>query len=155
MARSNAIGKMRQIAENKINRIDPKLAHLRAISGRDKATIKQLLKDPLNAELKVLHSQVLVMGYVPPSISKGGIILTDKSTEEERFQGNVGLVVALGGGAFKDDNIAQFNGDSLQIGDWVMYVAADGISMFIREVPCRLFSDTRILMKVTSPEIYY
>jgi co-chaperonin GroES (HSP10) len=155
MARSNAIGKMRQIAENKLNTTDPVLAHLRGITGRDKATLKQLLKDPLTEELTVLHSQVLVMGYIPPSISKGGIILTDKTVEEDRFQGNVGLVVGLGKGAFKDDNIAQFNGDNLKIGDWVMYVAADGVSLFVREVPCRLFSDTRILMKVNSPEIYY
>ena len=155
MARSNAIGKMRQIAESKLNTTNPKLAHLRAVSGRDRATMKQFMKGALGEELVVLHSQVLVMGYVPPLMTKGGIIRPDKTVEEERFQGNVGLVVALGGGAFKDDNIAQFNGDSLAIGDWVMYVAADGISMFIREVPCRLFSDTRILMKVTSPEIYY
>jgi co-chaperonin GroES (HSP10) len=155
MARSNAIGKMRQIAEDKLNNVDPLLTHLRYITGRPKATLKQLLKDPLAEELRVLHSQVLVMGYVAPARSKGGIILTDNRVEEDRFQGNVGLVVGLGKGAFKDDNIAQFNGDSLKIGDWVMYVAADGISMFIREVPCRLFSDTRILMKVTSPEIYY
>lgn len=155
MARSNAIGKMRRIAENKLNHTNPVLAHLRGISGQDRAPLRKLLKDPLGGELQVFHSQVLVMGYVPPAVSKGGIILTDKTVEEDRFQGNVGLVVGLGAGAFKDDNIAQFNGDHLKIGDWVMYVAADGVSLFIREVPCRLFSDTRILMKVRSPEIYY
>jgi co-chaperonin GroES (HSP10) len=155
MARSNAIGKMRQIAEDKVNSTDPKLAHLRAVTGLDRGTMKQFMKNPLASELQVLHSQVLVMGYVAPARSKAGIIMPDKIIEEDRFQGNVGLVIALGKGAFRDDNIAQFNGDSLEIGDWVMYVAGDGISMFIREVPCRLFSDTRILMKVTSPEIYY
>jgi co-chaperonin GroES (HSP10) len=155
MARSNAIGKMRLIAEDELNPIDARLTHLRHVSGKPRATLKQLLKGPVADELTVLHSQVLVMGYVPPSRTKSGLYLTDKTTEEERFQGNCGLVIALGGGAFKDDNIAQFNGDFLAIGDWVMYVAADGVSMFIREVPCRLFSDTRILMKVTSPEIYY
>lgn len=154
MARSNAIGKMREIAESKLNTKNPRLAHLQAISGTTK-TLAQLLKDPLGDELIVLHSQVLVMGYVPPARSKGGIILTDKTVEEDRFQGNVGLVVGLGKGAFKDDNIAQFHGDKLKIGDWVMYVAADGVALFLREVPCRLFSDTRILMKVASPEIYY
>lgn len=155
MARSNAVGKMRQIAEDKLSATDPVLAHLRGVTGRPKATLKQLLKDPLAEELSVLHSQVLVMGYVPPARTKSGLYLTDKTVEEDRFQGNVGLVVGLGKGAFKDDNIAQFNGDALQIGDWVMYVAADGVSLFIREVPCRLFSDTRILMKVKTPEIYY
>lgn len=98
MARSNAIGKMRQIAENKLNHTNPVLAHLRGISGQEKATIKELLKDPLGGELQVLHSQVLVMGYVPPAVSKGGIILTDKTVEEDRFQGNVGSLLpsALG-----------------------------------------------------------
>lgn len=155
MARSNAIGKMRQIAEDKLNSTDPVLAHLRAVTGRHKGTLKQLLKNPMAPDLNVLHSQVLVMGYVAPARSKGGLFMPDRVVEEDRFQGNVGMVIGLGTGAFKDDTIAQFNGDSLQIGDWVMYVAGDGIQLFIREVPCRLFSDTRILMKVTSPEIYY
>lgn len=155
MARSNAIGKMREIAEDPTNNTDPKLAHLRGLVGDPNCSLRQLLKGPLVGEVTVLHSQVLVMGYIPPAVSKGGIILTDKTVEEDRFQGNVGLVIALGKGAFKDDNIAQFHGDSLKIGDWVMYVAADGVSMFINRVPCRLFSDTRILMKVTQPELYY
>jgi co-chaperonin GroES (HSP10) len=140
MARSNAIGKMREIAETSG---DPKIILLNALGkGFDK-------------DLTVLHSQVLVATYVRPAKSAGGIFMPDTVVEEDRWQGNVGLVVALGKGAFKDDGVAQFNGDKLTIGDWVMFVAADGISMFIRQVPCRLFQDTRILMKVTNPEIYY
>jgi co-chaperonin GroES (HSP10) len=157
MARSNAIGKMRQIAENRLNSTDPVLAHLRGLTGLDKATKRQLLKNPLDGELEVLHSQVLVMGYIKPAVSKGGIILTDNAVEEDRFQGNVGLVVGLGKGAFKDDNIAKFNGDKpSQIGDWVMYVAVRRVSP-VHPSRCRagLFSDTRILMKVSTPEIYY
>lgn len=137
MARSNAIGKMRQIAEDTT---DPKQVLFKAL-GKHKTT--------------VLHSQVLVATYVRPAKTKGGIFMPDKTIEEDRFQGNIGMVVGLGKGAFKDDNIAQFNGDKLEIGDWVMYVPADGVSLFINEVPCRLFSDTRILMKVEDPEIYY
>ncbi len=137
MARSNAIGKMRQIAEDST---DPKQVLFKALGKHD---------------TEVLHAQVLVAGYVRPAKTKGGIFMPDKVIEEDRFQGNIGLVIAMGPGAFKDDNIAQFHGKSLKLGDWVMYVPADGIGIFIREVPCRLFSDTRILMKVTDPEIYY
>lgn len=155
MARSNAIGKMREIAEDETNLLDPRLAHLRGLTGNHEATLAELLDGPLVGEVEVLHSQVLVMGYVAPARTKGGIILTDKAVEEDRYQGNVGLVIGLGKGAFKDDAVAKFHGDKLQIGDWVMYVAADGISMFINRTPCRLFSDTRILMKVQTPEIYY
>jgi len=137
MARSNAIGKMRAIAEDET---DPKQVLLNAL-GKHKS--------------QVLHSQVLVAGYIRPAKTKGGIYLTDKVIEEDRYQGNIGMVIGLGKGAFKDDAVAKFNGDKLEVGDWVMYVPADGVAVFINEVPCRLFSDTRILMKVDNPEIYY
>jgi co-chaperonin GroES (HSP10) len=140
MARSNAIGKMREIAESSD---DPRTALLNAIG---KKTLR---------EFTVLHSQVLIATYVRAAKTAGGIFMPDKVIEEDRWQGNIGLVIALGKGAFKDDGVAQFHGDTLEIGDWVMYVPADGVSLFIRQVPCRLFQDSRILMKVTNPEIYY
>jgi co-chaperonin GroES (HSP10) len=137
MAQSNH--KMREIAET--------------IGPRDKVLLKHL--NGAHKGLTVLHSQVLVAGYVPSNRTAGGIFKTDKTVEEDRWQGNIGLVIALGKGAFKDDSVAKFHGDSLKIGDWVMYVPADGVSLFINQVPCRLFQDTRILMKVDDPEIYY
>lgn len=140
MARSNAIGKMRTIAESSS---DPKQALIDALG-------KTALKD-----FTVLHSQVLCVTYVRPAKTKGGIFMPDKVVEEDRWQGNVGLVIAVGPGAFVDDAVAKFHGQTVKPGDWVMYQAADGISMNINEVPCRLFQDTRILMKVTDPEIYY
>jgi co-chaperonin GroES (HSP10) len=155
MARSNAIGKMRDIAEDELNHTNPRLAHLRGLTGNFEATAAELLDGPLVGEVEVLHSQVLVMGYIATARTKGGIIRTDKAVEEDRYQGNIGLVIALGKGAFTDDAVAKFHGDKLQIGDWVMYVPADGIQMFINRVPCRLFSDTRILMRVQNPEIYF
>src|SRR6187455_1873399 len=100
MARSNAIGKMRQIAEDET---DPKEVLLKAL-GKHGTT--------------VLHSQVLVAGYVRPAKTKGGIWLTDKNIEEDRYQGNIGMVIGLGSGAFVDDPVANFHGDKLEIGDW-------------------------------------
>ena len=79
----------------------------------------------------------------------------ERNFEEERWQGGCGLVIALGKGAFKDDHIAKFNGDKLKIGDWVMYLPADGVALAIMEVPCRLFPDSRILMKVDDPSLFY
>lgn len=131
--------KMRDIAES--------------IGPRDKVLLAALNGEHKN--LTVLHSQVLVAGYIPSNRTKGGIIKTDKTVEEDRWQGNIGLVIGLGKGAFKDDGVAQFHGDKLKLGDWVMYLPADGVSLFINQVPCRLFQDTRILMKVENPEIYY
>jgi co-chaperonin GroES (HSP10) len=137
MARSNH--KMRDIAE--------------FVGPRDRALLASLAGEHKN--LTVLHSQVLVAGYIAGARSRGGIIFTDKTVEEDRWQGNIGLVIALGKGAFKDDAVAKFHGDKLKLGDWVMYLPADGVSLFINQVPCRLFQDTRILMRVDNPEIYY
>jgi co-chaperonin GroES (HSP10) len=116
---------------------------------------KNILKYIKPVNFQVLHSQVLVAHYIRPAKSKGGIIMTDAAVQEDRFQGNCFLVIGLGKGAFKDDSIAKFNGDKLKIGDWVMAVTADGAALYINSVPCRLFSDTRILMKVEDPGMYY
>ena len=137
MARSNH--KMREIAE--------------FVGPRDKALLASLAGE--HKKQTILHSQVLVAGYIASSRTQGGIIKIDKTIEEDRWQGNVGLVIGLGKGAFKDDAVAKFHGDKLKLGDWVMYLPADGVSLFINQVPCRLFQDTRILMKVDNPEIYY
>lgn len=115
----------------------------------------ELMKYLKDVEHTVLHSQVLVAQYLKPAKTKGGIILTDRNVQEDRYQGTIFLVIGLGKGAFKDDNIAKFHGDKLKVGDWVMATAADGVAMDINGVPCRLYSDTRILMKVTDPSIYY
>lgn len=140
MSYSNSLARMRDIAE---------------ASSTSEQCRKQLQKYLKGLEPTVFHSQVLVAGYIRPAKTKGGIIRTDTNVQEDRFQGNCFLVVAMGKAAFKDDHIAKFNGDSIKVGDWVMAVAADGISMYINSVPCRLYEDTRILMKVSDPEIYF
>ena len=116
---------------------------------------KKLILEQLgNHRTEVFHSQVLVATYVPPGKTKGGIILTNNATAETRHQGNIFLVIALGKGAFKDDHIAKFHGDKLKVGEWVMGVAGDGIAMDINGMPCRLYQDARILMRVKDPTLY-
>lgn len=135
----NAVVRMQQIAEASSSPADCK---------------REILKHLSDIDLKVFHSQVLVAHYVRPVKTKGNIILPGKTVQEDRYQGNCFLVISKGKGAFKDDNIAQFNGDTIKVGDWVMAQASDGIAMDIKGMPCRLYSDTRILMKVADPSQY-
>jgi len=140
MSHSNAMSRMRDIAE----------------ASRTAADCKREINKHLKGiEHQVFHSQVLVAHYIQPAKTKGGIIRTDTSVQEDRFQGNCFLVVGLGPLAFKDDSIAKFGGQKLKIGDWVMAVTADGAALYINSMPCRIFSDTRILMKVEDPGMYY
>lgn len=104
---------------------------------------------------EVFHNSVLVAGYVQPALTKGGIILTDKARDEDIYQGSTGLVIAMGPGAFKDDNVAKFHGIKLKLNDWVLYRPSDGLGVYINQVPCRLFQDTNILMRIKSPEKYW
>lgn len=119
----------------------------------DRAIWKEL--GDLKGEVDVLHSQVLVATYVAPAKSKGGIVFTDRKIQEDQFQGSIGMVVAIGPGAFQDCDIAKFYGVELEIGDWVLYQPADGLQLYINEVPCRIFDDTKIKMRVKDPSRFW
>lgn len=137
--KSNHIAKMEKIAQ------DPRGVKAALIAETEKG-----VKD-----LTVLHSQVLVAPYIQPERTRGGIILTSRSRDEDRFQGKACLVLAVGPGAFQDDGIAKFHGLKVKPGDWVIARASDGYEMFINEVPCRLYEDVAIKMVVKDPEIYW
>jgi hypothetical protein len=121
------------------------------------------------SDYEVLHNLVLVATYIaPPKILKGpdgeDIILhqTDRSHEEERFQGKIGLVLKVGPIAFKDDGVAKFGGVEIEPGDWVIYRPSDGHELFIRDrsksnegLSCRLVEDTFIRGRVKDPSLIY
>ena len=138
MARSNAIGKLRELVETEG---DVRESLFKALGKLDHL---------------VFHAQVLVATNPGEKYHSGTKILrTDKDLQENQFQGSVGMVIALGKGAFVDAPGAKFYGDSLKIGDWVLYRPADGLQLMIRQVPCRLLEDACIKMKVSDPSIYW
>lgn len=136
MPRQNTAVKIREIAESSR---DPRAALLKAIGPVD----------------EVLHSLVLVATYIRPAMTKGGILLADRTLQEDEFQGSIGLVIGLGPGAFQDDGIAKFHGVKLKLHDWVLTRPADGLALEINGVPCRLFEDANIKMRVQNPADYW
>jgi len=139
MARSNAIGKLREIIESEIDVRTALLQQVGDISG-----------------LVVMHCQVLVATHPGAKYHPGTKILrTDKDLLESQYQGTVGLVLKCGPGAFVDAPGATFHRQSVKEGDWVLTRPSDGLQLYIRQVPCRLFDDINIKMIVTNPEIYW
>ncbi len=116
-----------------------------------------------------MHNFVLVATYVPPpKIMKGpngeDIIFheSDRSHDENRFQGKVGLVLKLGPIAFKDDNATKFGDVIPKPGDWVVYQPSQGFEHFIRDrtkfnegLSCRLIQDVFVLEIVEDPSLIY
>lgn len=111
--------------------------------------------------IEVFGDLVMVMSFAERTKTGGGIILTDQTHEEARFQGKSGLVVAVGPQAFVDDARATFAGQSVQPGDWVMTRPSDGLE-FAKvcddqrgAVTLRLFRDVHIQAKLADPRLVW
>lgn len=71
--------------------------------------------------------RLLVLQYVRPERSSGGIIFADKTKDEDKWQGRVGLVLATGPACWRDP--ARYpEGMWAQVGDVVMWPKLDNAS---------------------------
>ena len=116
---------------------DPKKAMLAAIGDLD--------------TFDIFHNQILVVTYVRPEKTAGGIIRPGSNVDEDEYQGKVGLVVKVGPSAFMDTDEQDFQGQSLQVGDWVVYRTGDGWQLTIRDTACRILTDRTVRMRIKNP----
>jgi len=121
-------------------------------SNDPKKTLQELIKEPAKT-VEVLHGRVLVALYIAPAKSKGGIILTDSTRNEDIWQSCVGLVIKSGPIAFQDDETNKFGGVEAKPGDWVYFTPGEGRRTQVGEVDCRIIEDTQLLMKLSDPSI--
>lgn len=106
-----------------------------------------------NAE--VFHNQILIGIYMKPGKTAGGILLTQKTIDEDKWQGKVGVVLKKGPMTFVNDGTVDFHGQDVEVGDWVVYRVSDGMSLDLNGVHCRLIEDTHIKMRVSDPTAIY
>ena len=111
------------------------------------------------SHIRLFSAQVLLAIYERPQKTKGGLFLPDNIRREDIYQGKVGLVVAKGPAAFKDDDRTQFHGQDVQIGEWVGYRVQDGWSLQVNgpngAVHCRMLEDVNIKAAFTHPDDIY
>lgn len=103
------------------------------------------------SDIVVMYNMVLLASYVGPEKTKGGIIRPNATVEEDIWQGKTGMVLKLGPDAFQDDDDTSFNGQSAEIGEWVVFKLGDAWKLQVRDWPCLLVRDSSIKMKVTDP----
>lgn len=103
----------------------------------------------------VMHNLVLVGIYMRGNkiVTPSGVELyvPDSSAKEDQFQGKVGLVLAIGPGAFINDARNDFNGQTLKVGDWIAFRVSDGWPLDINGVHCRLIEDIHVKLVVAPP----
>ena len=138
-----------------------KLRDIAQASGADpKGALFDAVKDTLPG-YEPLHNFILVATYIQPEKTKGGVFLPDRSLDEDRFQGKVGLVLAIGPMAFVDDAVNKFGGKYVCVGDWVRFRPSDTAEIFLSDgtggsgIPCREVADNNIRARLSNPDLIY
>ena len=117
---------------------------------------KQVIYDALGPipDGLVWRNLVLVAVYERPEKTKSGIILTDRTLDEDQFQGKVGLVVQLGPQAFVDNPDWTFD-EKAELGDWVWFRTSNSFPLKVNGKLCRAIRDDRIDGRVPDPDMIW
>lgn len=107
------------------------------------------------SKIGIMGNRVLVAIYIAPERTKGGLIRAVQTIKEDVWQGTVGLVLKKGEQAFRDDagTSTYFHGESVSVGDWVVFRPGDARRIQINGVDCRFVEDTLIDMVIDDPEL--
>ena len=104
----------------------------------------------------LLKNDVLCGIYMRPEKTQGGIIITQKTRQEDEYQGKAALVLAKGPTAFVSDKHYQFMPEqNVDVGDWVAMWVTDGRKIIINGQLCRIVRDIDLLMKIPAPDAVY
>jgi co-chaperonin GroES (HSP10) len=104
------------------------------------------------SKIELFNNQILVGVYIRPQKTKSGLYLSDKTTEEDRFQSKVGLLLKLGPRAFEANDEGWFDGEKFNLNDWLVFRPSDGWSITVHNVLCRILTDTQVKMRVPNPD---
>jgi hypothetical protein len=130
---------------------------------------------PAVDKIHVMRNRVLVATYQEPEKTAGGIYLADKTLDEGKWQGKVGLLLKLGPIAFQFDEIledcetTEHEGVNAVMlahniphpGDWVFFRGSDTWDCGIKiegagvGVHCRFLNDDSIVGRVTDPSVIW
>lgn len=108
-------------------------------------------------DMKLYGNAILVAIYKRPKTAQYGTMtlqLADGTRDEDKHQGKVGLVIAKGPRAYKNDEYTDFHGQDVEIGDWVVFKPSEGWALTLTEnqVLCRMLEEINIRMVIPSPD---
>ena len=104
------------------------------------------------SKFKIFNNNILVAVYQRPAKTKSGLYLTDKTTDEDRFQSKVGLLIKTGQRAFEPNDEGWFDGETFNLNDWIVFRPSDGWNITVNGVLCRMLSDTQVRGTVDHPD---
>lgn len=102
--------------------------------------------------LQLLNNQILLATYIRPQKTKSGLYLSDKYLEEDKYQSKVGLLLAQGPSAFKEEDGQWFAGREFNSGDWLVFRPSEGWNITVNGVLCKILQDIQIKGVVDNPD---
>ena len=100
--------------------------------------------------------RILLIPYMMKPKSKGGIILTGETVQQEQLATTVAYVVAVGPDAYKDPKFTE--GPWCKQGDYVLFGRYAGAKITMNgngdNLPMRLINDDEVLAVIKNPEDY-
>lgn len=106
---------------------------------------------------EIFENYILVGVYIRPERTSSGIYLSDKTREEDRYQGKIGVVLKKGPTAFEDPDKKWFKDVNIQTDDWVVFKPSDGWALTVNGVLCRMIPDIDVRGKISvnSPDMVW
>jgi len=101
----------------------------------------------------LIGPKVLCAIYLRPEKTKGGIIITNKTRDEDIYQGKIGLIVKTGVNVGADRE--WFGDTKLEVGAWAGFRASDGYSLIVNGVNCRILEDVRVQCIASHPDLIW
>nr|ASN63465.1 co-chaperonin GroES [uncultured virus] len=95
--------------------------------------------------------RILILPYRGKGKTEGGILLADKTIEQQQVSTQVGYVLKVGPLAYQDENKFP-SGPWCAEKDWVMFARYSGSRFNIDGGEVRILNDDEILARISSPE---
>lgn len=131
-----------------------KSANMKMLHAVDPAEELKLAVGDLS-KIKVFHNNILCAVYKRPEKLASGLYISDKTRQEDEYQGKVVLVLKKGPLAFIDDDKTAFAGQDVNPGDWVVLRSSDGWKLNINGVLCHVIQDVQIKMTIPEPDVAF
>lgn len=118
----------------------------------------QAIKNFVEPFLDAVHvgpAKLLVATYRQQERTAGGLMLTNRYLDEDKFQGITGLVLKLGALSFTDDARIKFGGFACSPWQWVIFKPENGRATELRGLHCRIIEDVNIDAIVDQPDLLW
>ena len=124
--------------------------------------IRESIGERLLGLVDVKMNQILVAVWKRPTARDTGggkmLYLPEKSdmVAEQEYQGKTGLVLKMGPHAYvSDENVAYSDADKVDVGDWVVFRAGEGMRLRLHGWDCILTTERGIKLRVPRPDEVY